>query len=102
MMHRITEMPAWERLFKRIVWAQIGDLKRLSILDFGSGEGITADHYAENNSVTAVEPSEEMLSSAWKDHEYKQIIGDVSVLSEYDDHKRLREATLAFAAFSVI
>jgi len=60
--------------------------RRLSILDFGSGEGITADHYAENNSVTAVEPSEEMLSSAWKDHEYKQIIGDVSVLSEYSDH----------------
>ena len=29
-MHRITEIPAWERLFKRIVWAQIGDLKRLS------------------------------------------------------------------------
>ncbi len=22
-MHRITEMPAWERLFKRIVWAQM-------------------------------------------------------------------------------
>ena len=85
-MHRITEMPAWERLFKRIVWAQIGDLKGLSILDFGSGEGITADHYAENNSVTAVEPSEEMLSSAWKDHEYKQIIGDASVLSKYADH----------------
>ena len=101
-MHRITEIPAWERLFKRIVWAQIGDLKRLSILDFDSGEGITADHYAENNSVTAVEPSEEMLSSAWKAHEYKQIIGDVSVLSEYDDHKRLREAMLTFAAFSVI
>ena len=85
-MHRITEMPAWERLFKRIVWAQIGDLKGLSILDFGSGEGITADHYAENNSVTAVEPSEEMLSTAWKDHEYKQIIGDVSALSEFADH----------------
>ncbi len=85
-MHKITEMPAWERLFKRIVWSQIGDLKGLSILDFGSGEGITADHYAENNSVTAVEPSEEMLSSAWKDHEYKQIVGDVSALSGYGDH----------------
>jgi len=31
-MHRITEMPAWERLFKRIVWAQIGDLKGLCFL----------------------------------------------------------------------
>ncbi len=85
-MHKITKLPAWERLFKRIVWSQIGDLKGLSILDFGSGEGITADHYAENNYVTAIEPSEEMIFSAWKDHEYKQIVGDVSALSRYDDH----------------
>lgn len=85
-MHQITELPAWERLFKRIVWLQIGDLKGLSILDFGSGEGITADHYAAGNSLTAVEPSEEMLAKAWKDHEYTQIIGDVSVLSEFNDN----------------
>jgi hypothetical protein len=31
-MHRITEMPAWERLFKRIVWAQIGDSKGFPFL----------------------------------------------------------------------
>ena len=85
-MHQITELPAWERLFKRIVWLQIGDLKGLSILDFGSGEGITADHYAAGNSLTAVEPSEEMLAKAWKDHEYTQIIGNVSVLSVFDDN----------------
>ena len=85
-MHRITELPAWERLFKRIVWSQIGDLKGLSILDFGSGEGVTADHYAADNSLTAVEPSEEMLANAWKDHEYTQIVGDVSALSRFDDN----------------
>ena len=85
-MHRITELPAWERLFKRIVWSQIGDLKGLSILDFGSGEGVTADHYAADNSLTAVEPSEEMLANAWKDHEYTQIAGDVSALSRFDDN----------------
>ena len=33
-MHQITELLAWERLFKRIVWAQIGELKGLSVLDF--------------------------------------------------------------------
>ena len=85
-MHRITELPAWERLFKRIVWLQTGDLKGLSILDFGSGEGITADHYAADNFVTAVEPSDEMLANAWKDHEYTQIIGDISALSVFDDN----------------
>ena len=85
-MHRITELPAWERLFKRIVWSQIGDLKGLSILDFGSGEGVTADHYAADNTLTAVEPSVEMLSKAWKDHTYTQIVGDVSALSMFDDN----------------
>ena len=85
-MHRITELPAWERLFKRIVWSQIGDLKGLSILDFGSGEGVTADHYAADNTLTAVEPSDEMLTNAWKDHDYTQIVGDVSALSMFDDN----------------
>ena len=85
-MRQITELPAWERLFKRIVWAQIGELKGLSILDFGSGEGITANHYAADNAVTAVEPSEEMLAGAWKDHKYTQIVGDASALSMFEDN----------------
>jgi len=33
-MHEISELPAWERLFKKIVWKQIGDLKGKKILDF--------------------------------------------------------------------
>ena len=84
-MHSIVELPAWERLFKRIVWQQIGKPEGLRILDFGSGEGITADHFASDNNVTAVEPSEEMLSSAWKDHDYSQIVGDVSSMSVLED-----------------
>ena len=85
-MHQITELPAWERLFKRIVWSQIGDLKGLSMLDFGSGEGVTADHYAADNTLTAVEPSDEILAKAWKDHKYTQIVGDASALSNFDDN----------------
>ena len=46
-MHSITELPAWERRFKKIVWEQLGDLAGKKILDFSSGEGITADHFAE-------------------------------------------------------
>ena len=46
-MHKITELPAWERLFKRIVWKQIGEIEGKRILDFGSGEGITANYFAE-------------------------------------------------------
>lgn len=84
-MHNITELPAWERLFKKIVWEQIGNLEGKKILDFGSGEGITANHFAGNNDVIAIEPSEEMLANAWKDNEYTQIVGDVNVLASFED-----------------
>ena len=82
-MHDITDLPAWERLFKKIVWKQLGDMEGKKILDFGSGEGITANHFAEKNNVTAIEPSNEMLSNAWKDYEYTQIVGDVNALSAF-------------------
>lgn len=84
-MRNIIELPAWERLFKKIVWVQIGDVEGKKILDFGSGEGITANHFAKKNDVTAIEPSEEMLSNAWKDYEYTQIVGDVNALSGISD-----------------
>ena len=63
-MRNITNLPAWERLLKRIVWKQIGDLKDKYILDFGSGEGASADHFAKENKVVAIEPWEEMLKYA--------------------------------------
>ena len=34
-MRKIIELPAWERLFKRIVWEQIGDVDALSEFDDG-------------------------------------------------------------------
>lgn len=82
-MHDITDLPVWERLFKKIVWKQLGDMEGKKVLDFGSGEGITANHFAEKNDVTAIEPSKEMLSNAWKDYEYTQIVGDVNALSAF-------------------
>lgn len=84
-MHEITELPAWERLFKRIIWRQMGEIEGKRILDFGSGEGITANHFADKNEVIAVEPSGEMLKNAWKDYQYTQIIGDVNALSTFAD-----------------
>ena len=84
-MHKITELPAWERLFKRIVWKQIGEIEGKRILDFGSGEGITANYFAEKNEVIAIEPSQEMLTNAWKDYRYTQIVGDIKNLSAFAD-----------------
>lgn len=85
-MHKITELPAWERLLKKIIWAQLGEIKGKYILDFGSGEGITANYFAKNNNVVAVEPWEEMLNNRWNDNKYRQIQGDISVLSEFEDN----------------
>lgn len=84
-MHNLIELPAWERLFKKIVWEQIGNAEGIKILDFGSGEGITANHFADVNFVVAVEPSEEMTANRWADYDYKQIVGDVSSLSAFED-----------------
>ena len=84
-MHHINELPAWERLLKRIVWAQLGELRGKTILDFGSGEGITANHFAADNAVVAIEPSEEMLKSRWEDHAYRQIVGGVERLPAFED-----------------
>lgn len=85
-MRDIKDLPAWERLFKKIVWKQLGDIKDKVILDFGSGEGITSDHFAEYNRVVAVEPWEDMLKDAWRNHDYRQLVGDVNALSEFEDN----------------
>lgn len=84
-MRDIKDLPAWERLFKKIVWNQMGDIKDKDILDFGSGEGITSDHFAESNRVIAIEPREDMLKDAWTDYVYRQVIGDVKALAEFGD-----------------
>lgn len=85
-MRKLAELPAWERLLKKIVWAQLGNIHGKNILDFGSGEGITANHFAENNNVVAIEPSEEMLVNRWRDFEYRQIQGDVKKLLAFEDN----------------
>ncbi len=85
-MRDIKDLPAWERLFKKIVWKQLGEIKDKDILDFGSGEGITADHFARSNRVVAVEPWEDMLKDAWTDHVYRQVIGDIKSLAEFGDN----------------
>lgn len=84
-MRKLTELPAWERLLKKIVWAQLGDIKGKTVLDFGSGEGVTANYLAKDNEVVAIEPSAEMLSGRWNDFTYRQIQGDVTALSEFAD-----------------
>jgi len=85
-MREISELPAWERLLKQILWAQLGEIQGQHILDFGSGEGVTANHFARNNQVVAIEPSAEMLSRQWRDYSYRQIQGDAASLLTFADN----------------
>ena len=78
----LNQLPTWEILAKVIIWKQIGTLKGKTILDFGSGIGITADHFSADNNVIAVESSEEMLTNQVNTNGYQQIIGSTDKLKE--------------------
>jgi SAM-dependent methyltransferase len=69
----------WGKLFYKLVWHNI-DCKGKKILDFGSGFGITADYFAENNDVTAIEPNEEILKYRFCNNKYSQIVGGIEQL----------------------
>jgi len=85
MKHDINSLPPWELLLKRILWTQIGRFQNKRILDFGSGIGVTANHYAAENNVVAVEPSEESVLQRWDEHSYRQIVGSTDVLRAMED-----------------
>ena len=78
----LNQLPTWEKLAKVIIWKQIGELKDKTILDFGCGTGITADHFAADNQVTAIEPSEDMLAQRINTNVYKQIVGSTEKLKK--------------------
>ncbi len=78
-----TQLP-WGQMFYRLLWDQLAFAKGLSILDFGSGLGITANHLAACNDVTAVEPSPQMCEMRFCEHPYRQIIGGAEVLTGFE------------------
>lgn len=69
----------WGKLFYQLAWHNI-ECQGKRILDFGSGFGKTANHFAKNNRVVAVEPNREMLEHRFTDNHYEQIVGSVEVL----------------------
>ena len=72
-------MTTWEYLLKRMLWQQLGDVRGMRILDFGSGEGDTAAHFAQDNDVTAVEPWADMLSRR-AEGAYTQLQGSIETV----------------------
>ena len=77
----MVEQP-WGKMFYEMIYKQLNipEDKRAGILDFGAGFCITANHYAKNHDVTAVEPNEEMRSLRIKDNEYTLIPQGVDYL----------------------
>jgi len=61
----MVEQP-WGKMFYELIYEQlnISEEKRVRILDFGAGFCITANYYAKNHEVVAVEPNEEMYKSS--------------------------------------
>lgn len=78
-----TNMP-WGRLFYTLIWEQLPELQNKTILDFGSGFGITAKHYCGSNYVVAVEPDGDMISLG-KYEDVECICGSFETLSGFPD-----------------
>lgn len=76
----------WGAMIYQIVWAQIGDLSKLRILDFGSGFGLTANHFAQFNEVTAIEPNSEMVDNRISYNTYTQLIGSFNILKSLESN----------------
>jgi len=79
------KLGTWEKLLKRILWHQIGEFKDKRVLDFGSGYGVTANHYANGNDLVAIEPSEADASERRTAYSYEQIIGSTDALRKLSD-----------------
>lgn len=81
----IRDIVPWELLQKKLTWEQLKFIHNKKVLDFGSGNGITADHFATDNEVIAIEPDEKMLQDRYAENNYKQIKGDARELKNFED-----------------
>lgn len=81
----INDISVWEKLQKLLTWEQIGEFKGKKVLDFGSGNGITASHYGAENHVTAIEPDEETVKNRCTENVYEQICGSLDELKTFKD-----------------
>lgn len=76
----------WNALYYRLVWEQLSEITNHSILDFGSGLGIIANHLAKGNDVVAIEPNIEMVKERICENSYHQIVGDIEQLKQQEDN----------------
>ncbi|MBL4937875.1 methyltransferase domain-containing protein [Clostridium sp. YIM B02515] len=81
----IRNVVPWELLLKKMTWEQLKFIHNKRVLDFGSGNGMTADHFSIDNEVVAIEPDKKMLQDRFTENDYKQIEGDVKELKNFED-----------------
>jgi 16S rRNA A1518/A1519 N6-dimethyltransferase RsmA/KsgA/DIM1 with predicted DNA glycosylase/AP lyase activity len=62
----------WDLLQKKMVWEHLKFIRNKRVFDFGSGTGMTANHFAKGNEVIAIEPDEKMLSDRFVENDYVQ------------------------------
>ncbi len=77
----------WGKMFYDLVYRQLNlpEERRLKILDFGAGFCLTADHYAKDHDVIAVEPNEEMRDLRVQNNAYTLIPRGEEYLSTLED-----------------
>jgi len=75
----------WGRMFYKLLFLQLNVKKspKLKVLDFGSGLGITSNHFAKWHDVTAVEPNIEMIDNSCRENTYTQIHGSIEKISKF-------------------
>lgn len=81
----VKSIAPWELLQKEMTWKQLGCIHNKRILDFGSGNGMTANHFAIDNEVIAIEPDEKMLQDRFSENDYTQIKGNMKELKNFED-----------------
>ncbi|MBO4477874.1 MAG: class I SAM-dependent methyltransferase [Lachnospiraceae bacterium] len=73
----------YEQIFRQLV---LPNDKKLKILDFGAGFGLTAEHYAEYHDVIALEPNEEMRSLRVQTRDYTLIPQGIEYLKTMEEN----------------
>ena len=78
----------WGRMFYDLLFLQLNmkNSPKIKILDFGSGLGVTSNHFAKWHDVTAIEPNKEMIDKSFRENSYTQIHGSVEKLSDFKNN----------------
>jgi SAM-dependent methyltransferase len=78
----------WGKMFYDLLFIQLNipQSPKLKILDFGSGLGVTSNHFAAWHDVTAVEPNKEMIDNSHRKNPYRQIHGGIEKISDFENN----------------